>query len=97
MNLYDKNGREIAVGDVLKVYYFTSARGKRYWMYKHVIGRDALPSGTEFLRLSHLQRAAGFYSEVIDGRHLLDVEIVQGYGCGPQPVHFERRPKHPRT
>jgi hypothetical protein len=38
----DKHRREIKVGDVLKVYHFTGARRKRYYMYKQVIGERLL-------------------------------------------------------
>ncbi len=93
--LLDKHGREIHVGDVLKVFHFIAAsrREKRY-MYKHVIARETL--GTKnlvpALKLSHLNLAEnGYYRELLDGRQLNDCEIVQGYGR--DGTHFKDRPK----
>lgn len=40
---FDKTGRQIKVGDVLKVYHFQGARWrKHYFMYKQVIGERDL-------------------------------------------------------
>jgi hypothetical protein len=48
---YDKTGREIMVGDVLKVYHFTAAlRRKKHYMYKHVISDGTFRDGTPFFR-----------------------------------------------
>ena len=38
----DKHGREIKIGDILKVYHFTGARQEKYYMYKQVIGERLL-------------------------------------------------------
>ena len=78
--VFDKNGRAIAVGDVLKVYHFTGARRKRHYMHKQVIGTKRLnPSGEQYLVVSHLTlgRDRDYYL-AIDGKRLPDHEIVQG-------------------
>lgn len=82
-NLYDKNGIQIMVGDVLKVFHFAGARRKRYYMYKQVISavhlgeKDPKP----YLRISHLDlNKSDPYHERLDGRHLTDYEILQGKG-----------------
>lgn len=82
---YDKTGRQIMVGDVLKVYHFTGARWrKRYFMYKQVVGhRPARDSGCGFLVISHLNMKTpderdGGYWIAQDGKVLSDTEIVQG-------------------
>lgn len=38
----DKHGREIKIGDVLKVYHFTGSRRKKHYMYKQVVGERLL-------------------------------------------------------
>lgn len=93
-NLLDKNGREIMVGDLLKVYHFTGARKKRHYMYKQVIGIDTLgKTPARYLRISHLnldESRNGYYHEVLDNRLLEDYEIIQGYVNG---ACFDERPK----
>ena len=37
---HDKRGRRISVGAVLKVYHFTGARRKRYFMYKVAVLKE---------------------------------------------------------
>jgi|LULG01.1.fsa_nt_gb hypothetical protein len=82
---FDKTGRQIKVGDVLKVYHFQGARWrKRYFMYKQVIGERVFgASGVPRLLISHLNMKEwsdrdGGYSLAQDGQILPDVEIVQG-------------------
>ena len=41
MTYYDKHGREIKAGDVLKVYHFTAALRRQIFMYKLVMAGDA--------------------------------------------------------
>lgn len=84
--LYDKNGREIMLYDVLKVFHFTSARRKKHYMYKWVTG---ISDDGEYFEINHLQSGGAFYHQKIDGR-LDDCEIVQGYGTEGMP--FEDRP-----
>lgn len=77
-DLYDKFGRKIIVGDVLKVYHFTAAlRRKRHYMYKQVVDRRRLPKGLEVLVINHLDLNDSHYLEVCDGRKLNGYEIVQ--------------------
>ena len=95
--LYDKTGREILVGDVLKVFHFIGARRKRYHMYKQVVGQKTLGSGTQYLVVSHLtpRESSECYYEALDGRVLNSVEIVQGFGA--DGISFEDRPKIKRN
>jgi len=82
---YDKTGRQIKVGDVLKVYHFQGARWrKRYFMYKQVIGEQVLgKSGRPYLMVSHMNmkpfddRDGGYHIEQ-SGQIEREVEIVQG-------------------
>lgn len=82
---YDKTGRPIMVGDVLKVYHFQGARwNKNYFMFKQVVGTRVLgTSGHPYLLVSHLNMKepagpdGGYYLRQ-DGSFHPDVEIVQG-------------------
>lgn len=82
---YDKTGRQILVGDVLKVYHFRGARWRKdYFMFKQVVGTRVLgKSGDEYLLVSHLNMKPadgpdGGYHLAQDGTHHSDIEIVQG-------------------
>lgn len=96
--LLDKNGREILVGDVVKVFHFASGR-RKFYMYKLALKKVML--GTlnpqPALRLSHLspENIESGYYELLNGRQLEDYEIVQGYGpdtpSGFEPFYY--RPK----
>jgi len=83
LSVYDKNGRPIKVGDVLKVFHFIGARGKRHYMYKHVVGTRPSNGGGEFLVISHLNlkpldgRDSGYWI-FQEGQIDRDIEIVQG-------------------
>lgn len=76
----DKTGREIKPGDIVKVYHFTGARRKRYYMYKQALGISRyLPSGTAVMKFSHLNMDDSFNGSYEDyGPKLKDYEIVQG-------------------
>jgi len=94
---YDKHGREIKVGDVLKVFHFIGQRQKRHYMYKHVVGTRPANDDREFLIISHLNlkpldgRDAGYWI-FQEGQIERDTEIVQSAGdC------FEDRPRLPHT
>jgi hypothetical protein len=88
--VHDKTGREIMVGDVLKVFHFTAAvRRKRHFMYKQVVANDNFRDGTPYLKVSHLDMTADGYTLICDGKHLSDYKIVQSVG-----VQFENRPRH---
>ena len=87
---YDKHGREIMIGDVVKIYHFTAAlRRKRHYMFKHVTGERVWPSGWTCLFLSHLtlKDDDGFYVAK-DGKHYPDYEIVQS-----ADAKFDERPR----
>lgn len=75
MNLpIDKNGFEITPGDTLKIFHFTGVRRKKHYMYKFV--KD-IENGR--LTISHLHLDEKSYSIPMDGKQLMDFEIVQGY------------------
>lgn len=87
--LRDEKGREIKAGDVLKVFHFTGARGKRHYMYKQAVEYlTQHVSGWPYLKISHLNRADGdewkcginYYLEPADGRTLRGYEVVQSRG-----------------
>lgn len=86
--LYDKTGRQIEVGDIVKVFHFVGARKKRYYMYKQAIGTKRLSSETEYMMFSHLDMNDAHYLEACDGRRLKDYEIVQSIDA-----KFEQRPR----
>ncbi|MFN3321312.1 MAG: hypothetical protein ACK43M_21430 [Allorhizobium sp.] len=86
-NIFDKNGREVMVGDVLKVYHFTAAlRRKKHYMYKQVMIADKFRDGTDILRVGHLDLTDDFYTLICDGKHLPDHEVIQSIKCD----HHER-------
>lgn len=93
--IHDKHGREIMLGDVLKVFHYIGARRKRHYMYKQVVGNFTV-KGREMtaFRVSHLEPLTGGdgYLLLRDGRHLAGYEIVQGFGA--DGVCFDERPKH---
>lgn len=92
--LYDKNRRQIEVGDVLKIFHFIGARKKRYYMYKFVLRRSKFGNSKhDYLQVSHLG-----HDDINNGFLLMcndeireDIEIVQGYGANG--LHFEDRKK----
>jgi hypothetical protein len=94
--LYDKTGREILPGDVLKVFHFVGARGKRHYMHKQAIAYHTVKNGDHYLKISHLNRLAdepwvigtNYYLEHLDDRTLSEYEIVQSVDA-----KFEQRPR----
>lgn len=86
--IYDKTGREIMQGDVLKVFHFVGARNKRHYMYKQVV-RERLGRQCHYWFLSHLnQRDDDGYFLARDGTFYADYEIVQSVDA-----RFEDRPR----
>lgn len=79
----DKTGRDIVRGDIVKVYHFTGARRKRYYMYKQALGITRyLPSGVAVMKFSHLSFDDSFNgSYEAYGPVLSDYEIVQSIKC----------------
>ncbi|MCH6203890.1 hypothetical protein L3V16_08540 [Brucella ciceri] len=89
--VFDKTGREIMVGDVLKVYHFTEARRrKKHFMYKQVTCKEAFRDGRPIFKVSHLDLSDDYYTIVCNEAHLTDCEIVQSIDCA-----FESRKRHP--
>lgn len=77
--IYDRTGREIHVGDVVKVFHFVGARRKRHYMYKQAVAIDELgESKSKWMRFSHLDMTGEGYHEPLNGAFLDDYEIVQG-------------------
>lgn len=75
--IYDKTGRRIYPGDVLKVYHFRAAlRREHRYMYKYVEGYHE--NGKAFI-VGHLQPNSAPYYLPLDGKIHPDIEIVQGY------------------
>lgn len=76
--IYDKTGREIMQGDVLKVFHFVGARNKRHYMYKQVVGERLLGQRkAAYWFVSHLEQSDDGYHLAKDGAHYPDYEIVQ--------------------
>ncbi len=87
--IYDKNGRQIMLGDIVKVYHFTAAlRRKRHYMYKQAVRTRTFKDGCHAMFFSHLDMTDGGYHQMLDGRHLADYEIVQSV-C----ARFDERPR----
>ncbi|MFP5432352.1 hypothetical protein IL54_4820 [Sphingobium sp. ba1] len=89
--LYDCTGREIKLGDVLKVFHFTGRRRKAHYMYKQVVEIGPInPRGeSRYLHISHLSLGKDRpYFEFLDGRVLSGYEIVQSIDAA-----FEDRPR----
>ena len=85
---FDKHGIPIERGDIVKVFHFVGARGKRYYMYKQCLGVSRYPSspeGWQAVFFSHLNFAEigennGPYHEY-QGSRLAGYEIVQSVKC----------------
>jgi hypothetical protein len=88
--IYDKTGREIMQGDVLKVFHFVGRRNKRHFMYKQVVEERLLGKDQNaYWQISHLnQREGDGYLMAKDGAVYNDYEIVQSIDA-----HFEDRPR----
>ena len=88
---FDKNGRQIEPGDVLKVFHFIGARGKRHYLYQ-----QALRYSKGRLHISHLNRVddrepweiGRNYYTVGGNEHLHDYEIIQS-----ADANLDERPK----
>jgi hypothetical protein len=88
--IYDKRGRQVYVGDVLKVYHFRERNGTTHYMYKVVAERDGWLMGMSIHDIpKKWQDAHSFRLDLIEESSF---EIVEGYG--PKPcVDFRDRPK----
>lgn len=78
--MYDKTGRQIMPGDLLKVYHFRSGKGHHY-IYKHVLGEYTY-GGRKYLRISHLNLDYDDARLLVDDAVRPDIEIVQGNNGG---------------
>lgn len=87
--LYDKNGTPIERGDIVKVFHFTGARRKRFYMYKQAVGIKhlGLVNTEPYMCFSHLNMSDEYYTERMCGRTLPDYEVVQSIECN----HEERK------
>lgn len=75
----DKNGKVIKEFDLLKVYHFTGARKKKYYMYKWV-KRDKSTGHLMGHSLNYEDHCFNLYSAVNNDLIWEDAEIIQR-GC----------------
>lgn len=90
LKTYDKTGREIMVGDTLKVFHYIGPRHKRFFMFKYV--QDGPPGSGRYFRISHLNPQKETYMMLCDGKRHEHIEIVQGYGTDGEP--FDKRTRN---
>lgn len=104
--LLDCKGREIRVGDVIRVKHFQTRHGrgwKQHWMYKHVVGKVALGKGDyPALKIRSLQDPSKPVHEYYEKRSCGmrdDIEIVDGlHEENGRIIAFDERPRfHPNT
>ena len=88
----DKNGREIREGDVLKVFHFTGARRKRYYMYKLVAEFNGVLCGVDIGQLATKPRDEAHRYQLRAG-DMGQTEIVEGFACKEGETSFEDRPR----
>jgi hypothetical protein len=96
--LFDKRGIPIERGDIVRVFHFTGARRRRYYMYKQHTGIKLIgpEKSSPYVRFGHLNLRGdddhdGYYLERPDGRILHSYEIVQSI----KNDHEERSRKTP--
>lgn len=88
----DRFGRQIEVGDTLKVFHFTGSRRRKYFMYKYVEAEEQRETWrSPMLRVSHLNPTSNPYYMKMNGEQHSEIEIVQGFG--PDGLSFEDRPR----
>lgn len=92
MAIYDKTGREIRVGDTLKIFHFIGSRRKKYFMYKQVIDYKEYTTHKLFT-VSHLDTKNSVYYLADNEKFYNDIEIVQGYNNKNGELSFEDRPR----
>jgi len=94
-NLYDKTGRQIYPGDVLKVYHFRAAvRREHRYMYKYVSG---VHENGNALIVEHLQPGTNPYYLPLNGKIMAEIEIVQGYAGVPSGCDYRDRARLKRS
>ena len=87
--ILDKNSKKIEIGDILKIFHFTGARRKRFYMHKQVI-RFQIIGGNSFYRVSHLDLTNNIYYLRLDDKRHNEIEIVDSLS---KPKWFEDREK----
>lgn len=94
--MLDKTGREIRVGDTLKIYHFTGRRRKKYYMYKYIQGIRDFGTWSAFI-VNHLSKEFKlddiYYLKIEENKIFYDTEIVQGYNNKNNELSYEDRPK----
>lgn len=83
--LKDEHGREIKIGDVLRVFHFIGARRKHHYMYKQAVRYQEHEGGGGYLLVSHLNEPVmtefkigeNCFLERADGRSMRGWEVVQ--------------------
>jgi len=92
---WDKKGLPIRHGDLLKVFHFTGARRKRYYMYKQAWVLT-LSDGRQVLMADHLESTTGTTEKTsyrLTAGLLENTEIIQGYQTLEGELDHEDRPK----
>lgn len=95
MNVYDKKGIPIHVGDVLKVFHYIGRRRKKYYMYKQVASEVTTANGNRFLIATHLIPGTDSYQMLARDQIDETIEIVQGYAGVPAGQSYENRKRKP--
>jgi len=95
--IYDQKGIPILVGDVLKIFHFSSGRGRnhrKHFMYKLVVEKVKVGKcGLPFLKIQHLNAHPSFYWQSMSNQIMRDIEIVQGYEGVKSGDTFLDRPR----
>ena len=105
MNLYDKNKIPIKVGDVFKLYHFSTGikRERKHFMYKWVIKKETVTISNgpnigkprEFFTLCHLHDPNDLLKEacimIADNSVHPEIEIIQGYGEDSMPFEWRKK------
>jgi hypothetical protein len=90
---YDKHGRQIHKGDLIKTFHFTGARRKKYFMYHTAVEREGVLYMVPIADLEPTCANQGGTCRVeAIIRAGADIEIISGYGPG-DILNFEDRPK----
>lgn len=84
----DKTGREILVGDTIKLFHFIGARRKKHYMYKYVSEIVKL-GGSDFYKVMHLNPKGEYFHIPLNCAFHSDIEIVQGYD--EKGISFDER------
>ena len=90
---YDKRGRLICKGDLIKTFHFTGARREKHFMYHTVVVHDGLlfmvPTASLEPTLANRGGECRLEQCIKAG---YDMEIISGHGPGAC-ISFEDRPK----